>query len=134
MTGAEREGISLEELALAARNHSMPYEALRYDVTPVGLHYLLIHYDIPDVDPSTFRLSVGGHVRTPLELSLDALRAIRSSGRDTLAAIEAREREAWALPRAAAAIAPASSGGRSGRMRASTPARAALSTTAPPMQ
>jgi len=78
MTGAELEGISLEELALAARNHSMPYEALRYDVTPVGLHYLLIHYDIPDVDPSTFRLSVGGHVRTPLELSLDALRAMPS--------------------------------------------------------
>ena len=43
-------GISLEELQLAARNHGMPLEALRYDVTPVGLHYLLIHYDIPEVD------------------------------------------------------------------------------------
>ena len=41
------EGISLDELRLAARNHGMPLEALRYDVTPVGLHYLLIHYDIP---------------------------------------------------------------------------------------
>ena len=28
----------------------MPLEALRYDVTPPGLHYLLIHYDIPAVD------------------------------------------------------------------------------------
>ena len=79
MTGADREGISLEELALAARNHAMPYEALRYDVTPVGLHYLLIHYDIPDVDVSAFRLSVGGHVETPLELTLDALRAMPST-------------------------------------------------------
>ena len=42
------EGISLEELQLAARNHGMPLEALRYPVTPVGLHYLLIHYDVPE--------------------------------------------------------------------------------------
>ena len=27
-------------------------EALRSDVTPAGLHYLLTHYDIPDVDPA----------------------------------------------------------------------------------
>src|SRR3989304_3485355 len=57
----------------------MPYEALRYDVTPVGLHYLLIHYDIPGVDVSAFRLSVGGHVETPRELTLDALRAMPST-------------------------------------------------------
>ena len=36
---------------LAARNHGMPLEALRYPVTPVGLHYLLIHYDVPVVEP-----------------------------------------------------------------------------------
>ena len=50
------EGIGLDELALAARNHGMPLEALRYDVTPPGLHYLLIHYDIPYVDPAAWRL------------------------------------------------------------------------------
>jgi sulfane dehydrogenase subunit SoxC len=27
----------------------MPLEALAYERTPVGLHYLLIHYDIPVV-------------------------------------------------------------------------------------
>jgi DMSO/TMAO reductase YedYZ molybdopterin-dependent catalytic subunit len=79
VTGADREGISLEELALAARNHAMPFEALRYDVTPVGLHYLLIHYDIPEVDATSFRLSIGGHVETPLDLTLDALRAMPST-------------------------------------------------------
>ena len=47
--------ISQEELALAARNHGMPLEALRWDVTPVGLHYLLIHYDIPAVDRGAWR-------------------------------------------------------------------------------
>jgi DMSO/TMAO reductase YedYZ molybdopterin-dependent catalytic subunit len=67
--------ISLEELQLATRNHGLPLEALRWDVTPVGLHYLLVHYDIPDVDPATWRLEVGGRVRQPLSLSLDDLRA-----------------------------------------------------------
>jgi len=35
------EAVSLEELQLAARNHGLPLETLRYDVTPTGLHYLL---------------------------------------------------------------------------------------------
>ncbi len=30
------EGISVEELQLAARNHGMPLEALAYDITPLG--------------------------------------------------------------------------------------------------
>jgi DMSO/TMAO reductase YedYZ molybdopterin-dependent catalytic subunit len=68
------EGISLDELQLAARNHGMPLEALRWDVTPVGLHYLLIHYDIPEVDPSSFRLEIDGRVDQPLSLGLDELR------------------------------------------------------------
>jgi sulfane dehydrogenase subunit SoxC len=69
------EVISREELQLAARNHGMPLEALRWDVTPIGLHYLLIHYDIPAVDPVTWRLEVGGAVERPLSLTLDELRA-----------------------------------------------------------
>jgi DMSO/TMAO reductase YedYZ molybdopterin-dependent catalytic subunit len=69
------EGISREELQLATRNHGMPLEALRYDITPVGLHYLLVHYDIPDVDPDAWRLEVGGAVERSLTLSLDDLRA-----------------------------------------------------------
>jgi DMSO/TMAO reductase YedYZ molybdopterin-dependent catalytic subunit len=67
------EGISLEELQLAARNHGMPLEALRWPVTPVGLHYLLTHYDVPDVDPDAWRLAI--HGERELELSLDDLRA-----------------------------------------------------------
>jgi sulfane dehydrogenase subunit SoxC len=66
--------ISLDELQLAARNHGMPLEALRHEITPLGLHYLLTHYDIPAVDPATWRLSVGGRVDRSLELSLDELR------------------------------------------------------------
>ena len=68
------EGVGLDELALAARNHGLPLEALRYDLTPTGLHYLLVHYDIPAVDPATWELLIDGAVSTPLRLDLDALR------------------------------------------------------------
>ncbi len=68
------QGISYEELQLAARNHGLPLEAMRWDITPVGLHYLLTHYDIPEVDPSAWRLEVVGLVERPLSLSLADLR------------------------------------------------------------
>ena len=71
------EGISVEELQLAARNHGMPLEALRWDITPVGLHYLLTHYDIPEVDLRTWRLEVDGLVERPLSLSLEEVQARR---------------------------------------------------------
>jgi DMSO/TMAO reductase YedYZ molybdopterin-dependent catalytic subunit len=70
----ETDLITPEELRLAARNHAMPLEALRYPVTPVGLHYLLIHYDIPSIDPAAWRLVVDGRVRRQLSLPLSALR------------------------------------------------------------
>ena len=60
--------VTLGELRLAARNHGMPLEALRYAVTPVGLHYLLVHYDIPAVDPQSWRLTLGGAVDRTLSL------------------------------------------------------------------
>lgn len=67
------EELTVDELKLATRNHGMPLEALRYDVTPLGLHYLLIHYDIPDLDSSSWRLRVGGQVDDPMVLDLDEL-------------------------------------------------------------
>ena len=67
--------LTFDELQLAARNRGMPLEALRYDLTPTGLHYLLIHCDIPALDPDAWRLRLGGRVVRPLELSLEALRA-----------------------------------------------------------
>src|SRR3954451_6005643 len=73
---ATQSGISVEELQLAARNHGMPLEALRHDVTPLGLHYLLVHYDIPVVDAAGWRLEVGGLVERPLSLALRDLREV----------------------------------------------------------
>ena len=72
---ADAAAISPQELRLAARNHGMPLEALAYDVTPVGMHYLLIHYDVPLVDTATWRLEVDGAVDRPVSLTLDDLRA-----------------------------------------------------------
>src|SRR3712207_474948 len=78
MALAEGDGITPEELQLAARNHAMPLEALRHEVTPLGLHYLLIHYDIPVVDPAEWSLTIGGLVTEERALSLDDLRALPS--------------------------------------------------------
>jgi DMSO/TMAO reductase YedYZ molybdopterin-dependent catalytic subunit len=73
-TAGHDAGIGIDELDLAARNHAMPHEALRSDITPIGLHYLLTHYDIPDVDPGSFRLTIDGHVARPRTLTLEELR------------------------------------------------------------
>jgi len=69
------EGISEEELRLAGRNHSMPLEALHYDVTPAGMHYLLTHYDIPAIVPDSHTLIFDGLVERPMTVSLDDLKA-----------------------------------------------------------
>jgi DMSO/TMAO reductase YedYZ molybdopterin-dependent catalytic subunit len=68
--------ITPEELQLAVRNHSMPLEALRYGITPLGLHYLLIHFDIPLVDAATYELTVGGDEVRTLRLTLDQIKAL----------------------------------------------------------
>jgi DMSO/TMAO reductase YedYZ molybdopterin-dependent catalytic subunit len=69
------EPFSLVELQQATRNRGMPLEGLRYDVTPAGMHYLLIHFDIPPTDAPTWRVEVTGNVDRTLSLSLDDLRS-----------------------------------------------------------
>jgi DMSO/TMAO reductase YedYZ molybdopterin-dependent catalytic subunit len=71
---AEASAITPDELQLAARNHGMPLEGLAYDVTPIGMHYLLIHYDIPRADAAAWRLEIDGAVERPMSLSLEDLR------------------------------------------------------------
>jgi DMSO/TMAO reductase YedYZ molybdopterin-dependent catalytic subunit len=76
MTEEPGREFSMAELRLAARNHAIPLEALRYDVTPVGLHYLLAHFDIPLIDPAGWRLTVDGGAGAVVELSLGELQAM----------------------------------------------------------
>jgi DMSO/TMAO reductase YedYZ molybdopterin-dependent catalytic subunit len=70
---SSQEFSTVQAVQLATRNHGMPLEALRYPITPVGLHYLLIHFDIPVVGVGGWRLTIGGEVERPLSLSLDDL-------------------------------------------------------------
>ena len=72
-TGTEQ--FSQEEVGLAFRNHGMHLEGLRYPITPIGMHYLLIHFDIPLVDGSRFELEITGRVGKPTKLSMDDLKA-----------------------------------------------------------
>jgi DMSO/TMAO reductase YedYZ molybdopterin-dependent catalytic subunit len=67
---------SREEVALANRNPGMPLEGLRYDVTPAGMHYLLSHFDIPEVDAPAWRLSIDGRVQAAFSLSLAELKQL----------------------------------------------------------
>ena len=69
------QGVTQQELGQAARNHAMHLEGLRYDVTPPGMHYLVIHWDIPAADEATWTVDVDGLVDRPLTLSLADLRA-----------------------------------------------------------
>ena len=64
-------GFEPEEVGLALQNVSLPLEALRYDVTPLGMHYTLSHFDIPLIDAASFRLKVGRQ-----EFGLDELKRL----------------------------------------------------------
>ena len=87
-------GFTRDEVGLALRNPGMPLEALRRPITPIGMHYVLIHFDVPELDATAFELVIDGLVRTALSLTLDELRArppvtmavmmeCAGSGRDT---------------------------------------------------
>lgn len=63
-----------EEVRLANRNSGTLLEGLRYDLTPVGMHYLLSHFDVPYVpNAQGWSLEIGGLVRKPLKLKLGDL-------------------------------------------------------------
>ncbi|WP_254076746.1 molybdopterin-dependent oxidoreductase [Streptomyces pacificus] len=53
----------------------MPLEALRYPLTPLGLHDVLVHCGTPATEAADRRLTVGGLGHAPLRLDLRDLRA-----------------------------------------------------------
>jgi sulfane dehydrogenase subunit SoxC len=71
----ESQEFTREEVALALRNPGMPLEGLRYPITPIGMHYLLSHFDIPFIDPTSYRVTIAGRARNPMKLSLEELKA-----------------------------------------------------------
>jgi DMSO/TMAO reductase YedYZ molybdopterin-dependent catalytic subunit len=68
------EQITYEEAELAFRCHGFHLERLDSPITPLGSHFVLIHFDIPRLDASGYTITVGGRVRTPLTLSLESLK------------------------------------------------------------
>src|SRR5688500_11431803 len=70
--------LTYEELQLATRNRGLPLEAMRYDLTPTGLHYLLIHFDIPATSEADWTLEIGGALERPFRLTMDEIRAMPS--------------------------------------------------------
>jgi DMSO/TMAO reductase YedYZ molybdopterin-dependent catalytic subunit len=66
----------LEELQLANRNSGILLEALRHDVTPIGVHYLLNHFDVPYVASDKWPLEISGCVRRPITLMLDDIKRL----------------------------------------------------------
>ncbi len=74
-THAQGDTFYKEEIQLALRNRGMPLEGLRYPITPTGMHYLLIHFDIPEVNLNEWRMKVGGLVSKSMSLTLDDLKA-----------------------------------------------------------
>ena len=56
-----------EEVVLAFRCHGMHLEALQHPITPLGQHFVLIHFDVPYfTQTDNWEVSIGGRVRTPI--------------------------------------------------------------------
>ena len=71
--------VSRAEVQLANRNPGTLLETLRYDLTPTGLHYLLIHFDVPFVESAdNWTLTIGGLVDNPVTLTMQDLSRCRS--------------------------------------------------------
>lgn len=63
-----------DELTLSNRNSGTLLETLRHDVTPLGAHYLLNHFDIPFVtDAANWKLSLAGRFKKPVVFDFNSL-------------------------------------------------------------
>jgi DMSO/TMAO reductase YedYZ molybdopterin-dependent catalytic subunit len=67
---------SAPETVLAFRNHGMQAELLSEPITPLGCHYLLIHFDIPKLDARGYSVAIDGRVRHPTRLMLDDIKSM----------------------------------------------------------
>jgi DMSO/TMAO reductase YedYZ molybdopterin-dependent catalytic subunit len=65
---------SRAETDLAFRNHGMLAELLREPITPLGAHYLLVHFDIPRLSDENYAVAIGGRVRSPTQVTLGDLK------------------------------------------------------------
>lgn len=66
---------SAQEVELAFRNYGNLAEYLDRPVTPLGAHYLLIHFDVPSLQADDYQVTIGGRVAEPRAVSLEELQA-----------------------------------------------------------
>jgi DMSO/TMAO reductase YedYZ molybdopterin-dependent catalytic subunit len=69
------DNFTVMEVAGKSRCHGMHLEGLTYPITPIGMHYLLIHYDVPEIDEKSYRVKVDGLVKNKLTLDMDYFRS-----------------------------------------------------------
>lgn len=69
------------EVGLANRNSGNLLESLHHDTTPTGQHYLLIHFDVPDLDDATHQLVFGEGFESPYSLSMSEIRSLPQTTR-----------------------------------------------------
>lgn len=69
--GASRGGLVIRQMEPA--NLETPLDVVDSFITPADLFYVRSHFEVPDVEPSTYRLRVDGAVREPFSLSYDEL-------------------------------------------------------------
>lgn len=74
--GSTTSGHQLITRAETPLNLEMPFSTLRDFVTPNEQFYVRCHFPVPALDPATWRLNIAGAVDTPLELTLDDVRAL----------------------------------------------------------
>src|SRR5262245_36789948 len=68
------DNFTVMEVTVKSRCHGHHLEGLTYPITPLGMHYLLIHYDIPVIDEATYRVRVEGLVKNKLSLDMKNIR------------------------------------------------------------
>ncbi len=69
------DNFTVMEVEGKSRCHGMHLEGMTYPITPIGMHYLLIHYDVPAIDDSKYKVKVGGLVKNKLILDMDNIRS-----------------------------------------------------------
>ena len=64
------------ERGLANRNSGTLLETLALDITPLGAHYLLTHFDTPIIDANQHQLHFKGAFRNPFHLDMNDIRSL----------------------------------------------------------
>jgi sulfane dehydrogenase subunit SoxC len=70
----DRRIFSDKEAILAFRNHGHLAEFLNQPLTPLGLHFLLIHFEVPQLTADDYAVALGGRVQNPRRISLEELK------------------------------------------------------------